>query len=67
MQDLMLPINVRDAVKNGNFHIYAIEHINEGIELLTGLPIGVANDDGTYPENTIAGLIEKKWVRDVKR
>lgn len=67
MQDLMLPIAIREAVKNGDFHIYAIEHINEGIELLTGLPIGIPNDDGTYPESTIAGLIEQKWVKDVKR
>jgi len=35
----MLKKEVVDAVKDGKFHIYAIKTINEGLEILTGLPI----------------------------
>lgn len=38
-KDLMLKKEVVDAVKDGKFHIYAIKTINEGLEILTGLPI----------------------------
>ncbi len=38
--DLMLREDVVAAVKQGVFHIYAIETIDEGIELLTGVPAG---------------------------
>lgn len=38
-KDLMLKKEVIDAVKDGKFHIYAIKTIDEGLEILTGLPI----------------------------
>ena len=39
-KNLNLNDNVVDAVKDGKFHIYAIQHIDEGIEILTGVPAG---------------------------
>ena len=45
---LMLCKDVVDAVRAGRFHIYPIEHIDEGIELLTGVVAGELND-GHYP------------------
>jgi lon-related putative ATP-dependent protease len=53
MQDLMLKDDVLDAVRDGRFHLFAIDHIDEGIELLTGVPSGELQSDGTFPEGSI--------------
>lgn len=39
VKNLMLRQDVIDAVREGVFHIYSIEHVDEGLEILTGLPI----------------------------
>ena len=49
LQHLMLQENVVEAVRQGQFHIYAVDTVDEGIELLTGLPAGELQADGTYP------------------
>lgn len=38
VKDLMLSKEVREAIENGQFHIYSVEHVSEGIEILTGKP-----------------------------
>ncbi len=53
MADLMLKSEVRDAVDAGQFHVYAISTINEGIEILTGVEAGSINGDGNFPEASI--------------
>ncbi|MFN8439634.1 MAG: ATP-binding protein [Caldilineaceae bacterium] len=50
---LMLRQDIVDAVRQGQFRIYAIASIDQGIELLTGIPAGVLQADGGYPEGTI--------------
>ncbi len=60
VKNLMLKKEVIDAVKNNEFHIYAVGHVDEGIEILTDMEVGVLNKDGEYPDNTINGLITKK-------
>lgn len=50
---LMLRQDVVETVRKGNFHIYAVETIDQGIELLTGLPAGELQEDGSYPPGTI--------------
>ncbi len=52
-KNLMLKSEVIQAVEEGKFNIYAIDHIEEGIELLTGMVAGVINDLGEYPEGSI--------------
>ena len=46
--------------KEGKFHIYAISTIDEGIEILTGVPAGKRNKDGKYPAGTIKHLAYEK-------
>ncbi|UZJ41035.1 AAA family ATPase [Prosthecochloris sp. SCSIO W1101] len=56
VRNLMLRDDVVDAVKQRNFVIYPITHIDEGIEILTGIPAGKQLENGNYPKETINGL-----------
>ena len=60
VKDLMLRKDVVEAVKKGQFHIYAIETIDRGIEILTGKPAGERQPDGSYPEGSINYLVDEK-------
>jgi lon-related putative ATP-dependent protease len=60
LKNLMLKPEVVLAAAAGKFHIRAISHIDEGMEILMGMPAGVLNEDGAYPENTINYLVEKR-------
>jgi lon-related putative ATP-dependent protease len=51
--NLMLRRDVIDAVRAGRVAIYPVETIDEGIEILTGVPAGDAGPDGAYPPETI--------------
>jgi lon-related putative ATP-dependent protease len=55
--NLMLRADVRQAVSEGKFHIYPVRTVDEGIEILTGVPAGQPNDDGTYPEDSVHGRV----------
>ncbi len=57
---LMLRPDVVEAVKAGNFHVYPVGSIDQGIEILTGRTAGEPNDEGDYPENSINGLVKNK-------
>lgn len=60
VRNLHLSDEVISSVKEGKFHIYAISTIDEGIELLTGVPAGTKNKDGKYPAGTIKYLAYEK-------
>jgi len=60
VKDLMLRKDVVEAVKKGQFHVYPVKTINEGIEILTGKKAGERKADGTYPKGTINYLVNKK-------
>ena len=67
-KNLNLSNEVVDAVKNGLFHIYAISTIDEGIELLTGVPAGKKDSNGNFPAGTINYLAYEKLKKyaDIK-
>lgn len=52
VDNLNLRQDVIDAVREGKFHIYAVRTVDEGIELLTGMPAGEPVD-GRFPEGTV--------------
>ncbi|WP_337165177.1 ATP-binding protein [Vibrio fluvialis] len=58
--NLMLRADIVKAVEKDEFHIWAIDHVIEAIEIFTGKPAGVATDDGSYPVDTIFGLAQAK-------
>jgi lon-related putative ATP-dependent protease len=63
VQDLMLKKEVMDAVKNGKFHVWAIGHIDEALELLTGLPAGKRLPDGAWEPDTVNFKVDQKLHR----
>ena len=60
IKNLTLSDEIVEAVKSGKFHIYPVNSIDEGIEILTGIPAGKQKEDGTYEEGTINYLVYKK-------
>jgi lon-related putative ATP-dependent protease len=53
VKNLMLRQDVIDAVSDKMFNIYPIETIEQGIEVLTGIPAGEMDEEGSYPEDSI--------------
>ena len=53
VKNLMLRQDVVAAAEAGEFHIYSVTTIDQGIEILTGVPAGEADEEGNYPEGTI--------------
>lgn len=60
VKNLMLNNEVVGAVRGGKFSIYPIDFVEEGLEILTGMPAGEQRDDGSYPEGTINYLVMKR-------
>ena len=58
--DLMLREDVLEAVKKGQFRIFAVRTIEEGIEILTGVRAGNKHDDGSYSPGTVFGMVDQK-------
>ena len=57
---LMLRRDVIQAVERGDFHIYPVSTVDQGMEILTGRLAGEPDGDGEYPENSINGLVQKR-------
>jgi predicted ATP-dependent protease len=59
---LMLRRDVIDAVAAGNFHIYAANTVDQGVEILTGVPAGTRQATGRFPAGTFNERIETRLV-----
>ncbi len=55
--NLMLRPEVVKAAADGQFRIYSVNTIDEGISILTGVPAGEKQEDGAYPDGTVNGLV----------
>jgi lon-related putative ATP-dependent protease len=60
VQDLMLKKEVVDAVQEGKFHVWAVGHVDEALELLTGLPAGKRQPDGAFEPDTVNAKVDQK-------
>ncbi|MEX2315475.1 MAG: ATP-binding protein [Thermomicrobiales bacterium] len=63
VQNLMLKDDVVAAVRAGEFHVWAVRTIDEGIELLTGRPAGQRDEHGQFPEGCVHRLVEERLRR----
>ncbi len=57
---LMLDDEVVDAVRDGRFHIWSIDTLDDGVELLTGIAAGTPDDDGAYPAESFHGRVQAR-------
>ena len=60
---LMLRGDVVEAIAAGRFHVHAINTVEEGIELLTGVPAGAPDESGHYPDGTLFRAVEARLKR----
>ncbi len=59
-RNLMLREEVIAAVEDGRFHIWAMDHVDDGIEMLTGAPAGQRDSDGAFPPESVHGLVQQR-------
>jgi predicted ATP-dependent protease len=64
-KDLMLHHQVREAVAQGQFHIYTVSHIEDAMELLTGLTPGIQDSQGLFSPSSFNHQIQLRlleWI-----
>ncbi len=60
VKNLMLKEEIIQAVEDNRFHIYAIDHVEQGMELLMGTKAGKRNKNGKFEKGSIHQLVDKK-------
>src|SRR2546427_364099 len=60
VEDLMLREDVLDAVAAGQFHIWPVAKVEQGIDLLTGVAAGNKNGEGTFEPGTVLALMDER-------
>ncbi len=58
--NLVLSKEVQNAVSEGSFSIFAITTVDEGMEILTGVPAGIRGRNGHFPAGTVNGKVERR-------
>ena len=64
--NLMLREDVVQAVEEGKFSIYAIDTVDDGIELLTGIPAGKMNKKGQFPKGSVNYQVQQSLAEYYK-
>jgi len=59
-RDLMLRPHVVEAIARGQFHVWTVEFVSEGIELLTGLPAGERDAARKFPDDSINARVARR-------
>jgi ATP-dependent Lon protease len=70
VKDLMLRIEVVEAVKEGKFRVHPVQTVDQGIEILTGTKAGARKEDGTFEEGSVNDLVDKqlkKYAEDLRK
>ena len=60
VEDLMLRDDVLEAVQGGNFHIWPVSRVEQGVELLTGIRAGQRNGDGAFEAGTVFARVDAR-------
>ncbi|MBR3675948.1 MAG: AAA family ATPase [Alphaproteobacteria bacterium] len=70
VDNLMLRADIVQAVEDGKFTIYAIDTVDDGIEILTGVKAGKLNAKGEYPKGSVNRMVQeslKSYYEDYAR
>lgn len=62
VRDLMLREDVWQAAERGEFHVYAAEHADQAMALLTDMPAGNPDADGLYPQDSCNGRVQTRLI-----
>jgi predicted ATP-dependent protease len=60
VKHLVLRRDVVEAAREGRFRVWAMETVDDAMELLTGTPAGERGPDGTFPEGTVNGRVARR-------
>ncbi len=60
VRNIMLREEVVEAVEAGQFHIWAVQTVDEALEILTGMPAGEVDEAGNYPEGTVHHAVQDR-------
>ncbi len=60
VEDLMLREDILEAVTAGNFHIWPVAKVEQGLEILTGTAAGGTNGDGKFEPGTVLAMIDDR-------
>ena len=60
VEHLMLRADVVEAVGANRFHVYAVAHVDEALELLTGVPAGAPGATGNWPPDSVNGRVARR-------
>ncbi|MDA1256651.1 MAG: ATP-binding protein [Chloroflexi bacterium] len=63
VENLTLRPDVVEAVERGEFHVYAVKTIDEGIEILTGVSAGKLGPSGTFPKGSVNALVSDRLLK----
>lgn len=67
VKHLVLRDDVSAAIAEGKFHLYAVDKVTQGIELLTGIPAGQRDGSGRFPAASIFGRVERRLIEIAER
>lgn len=67
LNQLVLRDDVSRAIEAGRFHLYAIDNVAQGIEILTGLPAGDRDQSGRFPARSVFGRVERRIIEIAER
>ncbi|HWA46311.1 MAG TPA: ATP-binding protein [Hypericibacter adhaerens] len=62
VRHLMLRRDIIEAARKGQFRIFPVETIDQGIEILTGFPAGAREDDGKFPKGSVNRRVEDRLI-----
>jgi predicted ATP-dependent protease len=64
---LVLREDVAQAIRDGKFHLYVLDSVPQGIEILTGLPAGERDASGRFPASSVFGRVERRIIEIAER
>ncbi len=61
--DLMLRHDIVDAIRDGHFHVWSMDDVDDAFEVLTGVPAGVVTEDGSFAKGTPNAAVQKRLIK----